>query len=172
MIHTCLTSHIYIYWCFDSHACFDQVWRKSLIADVNWNQFPFSPQWTCYRAGIFSVSYKSFMTRAIFLPNHLLKTDGNRYVMKPYYLHVHCNAYRSICSSFCVGNLVFANSFECVTPRVPRRHSLTFVIGRATFEQRKFNRHWLLKLVIIPYMSVDFLIRISVRCNELCRTRA
>lgn len=67
---------------------------------------------------------------------------------------------------------VFANSFECVTPRVPRRHSLTFVIGRATFEQRKFNRHWLLKLVIIPYMSVDFLIRISVRCNELCRTRA
>lgn len=82
MIHTCLTSHIYLNWCFDLSACFDQVWEDSLIADADKKKFSFSPRWTCCRAGIFSVNYKLFTIQAIFLLSHLLRIDGNRYVYK------------------------------------------------------------------------------------------
>lgn len=40
MIHTCLTSHIYLNWCFDLSACFDQVWEDSLIADADQKKIP------------------------------------------------------------------------------------------------------------------------------------
>lgn len=158
MIHTCLTSHIYLNWCFDLSACFDQVWEDSLIADADQKKFPFSPRWTCYRAGIFSVNYKLFTIQAIFLLNHLLRTDGNRYVYKL----MHSNQWWFFLAKLYSTSIVIIHSHYIherrQPPREPLHHSLTFVIGRETDWTEEIQSSLALK-------HYDYCIKAIINCR-------
>lgn len=149
MIHTCLTSHIYLNWCFDLSACFDQVWEDSLIADADQKKFSFSPRWTCCRAGIFFVNYKLFTIQAIFLLNHLLRIDGNRYVYKLMHSNQWC-----ILSRETIFNLNCYNSLTLYMGDANPLVSLCTIVWHLLsdvkpIEQRKFYRLWHSNTMII-----------------------